>query len=401
MPHSKAGSGSPHPESYSFQRCWAEIDFSALRHNVAVVRDLIGPEAGIMAVVKTNAYGHGVEDLARELRYLVEMFGVANATEALQLRRIAPEAPILILGPALAEEREAIIRHEFIPVISSVEEARAYAALLDKREDGSPAGLFNVHLKVDTGMGRIGVWWENAVDEACAIQEIPGLRLAGVATHLPSADEDFEFTTAQLARWEALLRDLRAAGIDPPAVHALNSAGAIRFAESLSRQAEWEPRNGGLIVRAGLALYGSSPLPEFQAKLRPILAWKSRIILVRDVPAGRGVSYGRTFVTPEPMRIATVAVGYGDGYHRSLSNRGTEVLIGGRRCALLGRVTMDQILVDVTSVPGAASGDEAVIMGRQGSEEILAAELAEKAGTIPWEIFTSIGGRVTRRYIAD
>ena len=379
-------------------RCWAEIDFAALRHNVAAIREHVGPAIGIMAVVKTNAYGHGMEDLAKELRYLVEMFGVANVTEALQLRRLAPDSPILILGPALPEEREAVVRNEFIPVLSSVEEAREYAALLDKTEDGLPSTFLNAHLKIDTGMGRIGVWWEEAVEAARAILEIPGIRLTGVATHLPSADEDWDWTVEHLAHWDRVVADLRAAGIDPPVVHVLNSAGTIRFAGTRRGSQSPEGRTGDM-VRAGLMLYGSSPIPEFQPRLRPVLAWKSRIVLIRDVPAGRSVSYGRTFVTPRPMRIATVSVGYGDGYQRHLSNAGAEVLIGGRRCPVLGRVTMDQIMADVTGLDLAQPGSEVVLIGRQDGEEILAAELAAKAGTIPWEIFTGISSRVTRCFL--
>ena len=287
-------------------------------------------------------------------------------------------------------------------MLSSVEEARAFAALLDKQEDGSPAAFLNAHLKVDTGMGRIGVWWEEAVDVACAIASIPGIRLTGIATHLPSADEDFNWTTEQLARWESLIAKLRASDIEPQVVHALNSAGAIRFAAALPKPVvDGVPVASGDIVRAGLMLYGSSPLPEFQSRLRPVLTWKSRVILIRDVPAGRGVSYGRTFITPGAMRIATVAVGYGDGFQRHLSNTGAVVLIGGKRCPVLGRVTMDQIMVDVSALPEAGVGDEVVLIGRQGGEEILAAELAAKAGTIAWEIFTGISARVSRRYLAD
>jgi len=376
--------------SEPFRRCWAEIDLNALRHNVAAIREHVGANVGMMAVVKANAYGHGVVELARELRYLVEMFGVASVAEALQLRRVAPNTGIVVLGPALPEEREALMRNAFIPVVSSLEEAQAYAKLAGCLKRADP---FPIHLKVDTGMGRIGVWYEEALEVARAIAALPGIQLSGMATHLPAADEDAEWTRAQLARWETLQSDLRKAGITIPVIHSLNSAGTILFNERA------HAASGGDIIRPGLILYGSSPVPEFQARLRPVLAWKSRITLLRQVPAGRSVSYGRTFVTPAPMRIATVCAGYADGYSRHLSNAGAEVLIGGRRCAVLGRVTMDQILVDASGAPQAAVGDEVVLIGSQGSAEITAAELAAKAGTIPWEIFTSISSRVVRYYI--
>ena len=378
--------------SEPFRRCWAEVDLNALRHNVATIREHVGPNIGIVAVVKANAYGHGVVELARELRYLVEMFGVASVAEALLLRRVAPDSPVVVLGPALPEEREALLRNLFIPVISSLEEAEAYAGLASSLKLSAP---FPVHLKVDTGMGRIGVWHEEAVSVARAISALPGIRISGVGTHLPAADEDAQWTVDQLARWEECVRNLREAGMEIPLVHSLNSAGTILF----NKRANLTSGTGGDVIRPGLLLYGSSPVPEFQAKLRPVLAWKTRITLVRQVPGGRSVSYGRTFVTPTAMRIATVCVGYADGYPRHLSNAGAEVLIGGRRCAVLGRVTMDQILVDVSAVPQAEVGDDVVLIGRQGEEEISAGELAAKSGTIPWEIFTGISSRVIRYYL--
>ena len=376
--------------SEPFRRCWAEIDFNALRQNVAAIREHVGADVGMMAVVKANAYGHGVVELARELRYLVEMFGVASVAEALQLRRVAPDTGIVVLGPALPEEREALVRNGFIPVVSSLKEAQAYSKLAARLKRVDP---FPIHLKVDTGMGRIGVWHEEALEVAQAIVALPGIQLSGIATHLPCADEDAEWTRAQLARWETLQTDLRRAGIAIPVVHSLNSAGTILFHDRA------HAASGGDIIRPGLILYGSSPVPEFQARLRPVLAWKTRITLLREVPAGRTVSYGGTFVTPAPMRIATVCAGYADGYSRHLSNVGAEVLIGGCRCPVLGRVTMDQILVDASGVPEAAVGDEVALIGSQGSEEITAAELAKKSGTIPWEIFTNISSRVVRYYI--
>jgi alanine racemase len=203
-----------------------------------------------------------------------------------------------------------------------------------------------------------------------------------VATHLPVPDEDGEFTEAQLRRFEALVLPHAL-----PLVHSLNSAGVIAFA---SHSAD--------MVRAGLMLYGSSPIPVFQSRLRPVMAWKTRIALVREVGAGRGVSYGRTFIAPHTMRVATLVVGYADGYLRALAGHDAAVLICGRRCPLLGRVTMDMVMVDVTAIDGIAEGEEVVLLGRQAGEEISAAELAERAGTIAWEIFTGVKARVERVY---
>ncbi len=368
----------PRPPSPEHPRTWAEIDTAALRHNVAVVRALTSERVRIMAVVKADAYGHGVGIVVPALAESVEIFGVANVAEARLVRALAEQHPIYILGPALPEERAQIVERRFIPLVSDLAEAQAYAAL-------AAAAPFDIHVKLDTGMGRIGVWQDDALEIVRAIRALDGVRIVGLASHLPVADSDETFTHTQLGHFEKLVAQLRADGLASPIVHVENSAGVIGF-----------PAHAGDMVRTGLMLYGSSPVPAFQPELRAALTWKTRVVLVRDVGEGRSVSYGRTFTTDRPMRIATLAVGYADGYRRHLSGRGAEVLIRGQRCAVLGRVTMDQILADVTALPEASVGEEAVLLGAQGDEALLAAELAEKAGTIAYEIFTGIGPRVVR-----
>ena len=363
------------------KRCWAEIDVDALRGNVAVARQLGGGRAGIMAIVKANAYGHGLMEVAAALSGGVEMFGVANVAEAQTLRQAVPQAKIFILGAALHWEREEIVRAGFIPCLSSLDEARLFDAI------PSPSRLC-AHVAVDTGMGRMGVWQDEAVETIREMMRLPHLEISGIATHLPVADEDDQYTAQQIARFEKIVEQLRASGLQAPVIHSHNSAGVIRFGN----------RAGG-IVRAGLMIYGVSPVPGFQDRLRPVMTLKTRVILVREVAAGRNISYGRTFITPRPMRVATLAVGYADGYPRTLSNHNAAVLIQGRRCPVLGRVTMDQTMVDVTDLHPVAPGDEVVLIGRQGDEEIPALELAGKAGTIVWEIFTGIKGRVERIYL--
>lgn len=362
------------------RRCWAEIDFAALRHNVRAVRAHLGEAVRIMAVAKADAYGHGAQPVARALAPHVEMFAVANLREARELREAVAEAPIYLLGPALAEERAEIVARGFLPAISTLEEALAYDALAEGRR-------VPIHLTIDSGMGRIGVWEKEALKLAKQITALAGVQITGFATHLPVSDEDDACTAEQLRRFDELSRELRTTLREPALRHSHNSAGIIGF-----------PGSCGEMVRAGLMLYGSSPRLEFQARLRPVLTWKTRVVLVRDFGAGRSVSYGRTFLTAGAMRIATLAVGYADGYPRHLSNENAEVLIRGWRCAVLGRVTMDQIMVDVTALPEVAAGEEVVLLGAQGSECIPAAELAKKAGTIPWEIFTGLGARVERVY---
>lgn len=361
-------------------RSWAEIDLGALRHNITAARSQLAPGVKVMAVVKANAYGHGLGAVAKALVGHTEMFGVATVGEAEELRGHVPEVPIFILGPALPDERPRVTAGRFVPAISTVEEARDYAAL-------AGAEPLPVHLIIDTGMGRVGILEDHAVSAAREILALGGLAVTGLASHLPVADEDDAFTREQLAHFHEVVGQLRALGISQPLVHIDNSAGIISY-----------PAQAGDMVRAGLMLYGSSPVPEFQPKLHAVMTWKTRITLVRDMPAGHGISYGRTFITPRPMRIATLAVGYADGYQRHLTNRDAEVLIGGQRCPVLGRVTMDQILADVSALPQVAAGDEAVLIGQQGGEEIFAAELAQKSGTIPWEIFTGVGRRVERVY---
>jgi alanine racemase len=364
-------------------RCWAEIDLGALRHNVSVVRDQVGARVRIMAIVKANAYGHGAPEVARAIGAMVQMFGVADVGEARRLRETVPAAKIFILGTALPEEREEIVRSGFVPTISSFIEAAAFGTLVRENK-------MQVHVDIDTGMGRIGIWEDDAAEEIGKIEAVPQLEIAGISTHLPSADDDENFTTQELAHFEKIIAKLRERSLRAPLIHSLNSAGIVRFSKSAHD-----------MVRPGLLLYGSSPVPEFQKKLRPVMTLKTRVTLVRDLCAGRSVSYGRTFITSDAMRVATLAIGYADGYRRHLSNRGADVLVGGRRCPLLGRVTMDQIMADVSALPHVAPGDEAVLIGRQGNEEILASELAQKAGTIAWEIFTGIGERVERRIISD
>ncbi len=361
-------------------RSWAEIDRAALVHNIGVLRARLPAETSIMGVVKANGYGHGVGLVAEAIAGVVQSFGVANLEEAIELRGLLPLAPILILAPSLPDERPGVLEHGLMPSISDVAEAQAYSALAGRLGLVAP-----VHLVIDTGMGRIGMWEEDAPAFVRQVQGLPNLQIAGLASHLPSADEDEIYTREQLARFWEIVADLRAQGLPDCTVHIENSAGGLGF-----------PESAGDLVRAGLMLYGSSPLPADQPLLRQAMTWKTRITLVREVGAGRGISYGRTFITTRPMRVATLAVGYADGFRRHLTASGAEVLIRGRRCPLLGRVTMDQIVVDVSELPEVQPGEEAVLLGRQGNEEILALEMAEKARTIAWDIFTGLGRRVRR-----
>lgn len=363
------------------KRCWAEIDLDALRHNVAKIRARLGSQTKIMAIVKANAYGHGVLPVAEALDGDVAAYGVANLAEAEQLCEFVQPHRIFILGTALPDECEQIVRREFVPVISSFEEAMAFERLAEHKP-------LAVNIAIDTGMGRIGIQGRDALAEVREISMLPRITIKTISTHLPAADEDESFTAKQIQQFEDIVGHLRAAGVHAPLIHILNSAGAIQFAD-----------HSHDVARVGLALYGCSPIPSFQKELKAVMTLKTRVTIVRELPAGHSVSYGRTFVTPSHMRVAVLAIGYADGYQRRLSNQGAGVLIRGKRCPLLGRVTMDQIMVDVTALPDLQPGEEAVVLGRQGEEEIFAADLAEKAGTIAWEIFTGVSVRVERIYL--
>ena len=361
-------------------RCWAEIDRSALRRNVAFLREKFGPGVEFLAVVKANAYGHGMIEVARTIADQTNIFGVANLEEATTLRG-AVQNPIAILGPALPEERPAIAERAFIPSVSTLEEAQDF----DRVADGRRVPII---FKIDTGMGRMGVLEEEAVAVFKAVHRLSNVRVHSVSTHLTVSDQDEEFTRGQLDSFARLVRQLRAEVPGDYKAHVLQTAGVLAFAE--------EPFE---IVRPGMLIYGISSLPEFQSSLHPVMTWKARIALIRDIPAGHGISYGRTFITPRKMRVATLSCGYADGYPRHLSNRGISVLVRGQPCPLLGRVTMDLMMIDVSHLPAAAVGDEVVLMGRQGDEEVSCVELADRAHTITWEIMTRIGARVRRVYV--
>ncbi len=368
-------------------RCWAEIHLDALTHNAGVARDLAGRDSRVLAVVKADAYGHGAVPISQHLATQcgVRDFGVANIAEAEPLRAaLDAEVSIELLPPALPGEWPAVARLGLTPWISHADEARGYARAVAEAGRTQP---LPVVVETDTGMGRTGVLPDGLSGLLEVIAGLPALRLVGLATHLPVSDADMDFTRKQLARFEEIKRVLPAQAAEFR-TQSRNSGGVLAY-----------PVENGEIVRVGLMLYGVSPLPDSAIRLRPLLTWKTRVTLVRDLPAGHGVSYGRTFVTPGPMRVATLAAGYADGYPRSLAHKGTDVLLRGKRHALLGRVTMDQMMIDVSDTAGITPGEEVVLLGTQGEEEITAVEIATRAGTIAWEIFTGLSPRVARVYL--
>jgi alanine racemase len=364
------------------------VDLDALRENLAWLRHRVGPPVKLLTVVKADAYGHGLKQIAALLMQGgTDIFGVANLAEAHAIHAVGRGWPVVMLGACLPDEVEAAVREEVRPTISSLAEAHAFSAAAAKLRQTVP-----VHVKVDTGMGRLGVAPSEAGRLVRQIHGLPGLRLEGIYTHYASAEDDARYTRRQARLFHSLLAELDDAGLRPPLVHANNSAALL-----------FEPDTTFNLVRPGLLVYGVFPPASrrrasvLRAHLRPALSWKCRVGLVKEVPAGAALSYGRTFVAPRRLRVATVTAGYGDGYLRAASNR-AEVLIAGRRCRVLGRITMDQMIADVSRVPDAMPGDEVVLIGRQGRAEITVNEVAAWCGTVPWETLTAITHRVPRLY---
>ncbi len=367
-------------------RCWAEIDLSALERNLRLIRASLPPRMRYVAVVKADAYGHGLHQTAARLMHAgADLFAVANVAEAAALRELGPGWPILLLSPLLPEEDHFLVEYDLAATVSSAEEVERFEAA------GRLAGReISIHLKIDTGMGRLGVWHDQAPALFARILQSPHLRLAGVFTHFASPDDDAAFTAEQRRRFLAALD--RCVGLKPDElfVHADNSAG-------LESMPGASPFNA---VRVGLLQFGVLPSSRsllVQVRTEPVFSFRTRIGLVKILPSGTTVSYGRTHTLSRETRIAILCAGYADGLPRALSNR-AQVLIGGQRCSVLGRVTMDQTIVDVTHVPAAAVGDEVVLVGRQGTGEISVAEFSRWADTIPWETLCSVTKRVPRLY---
>lgn len=369
-------------------RCWAEIDLAALRGNLAWIRHRIGPQKKIITVVKADAYGHGLRQIAALLMQSgTDIFGVANLAEAQAIRSVGRGWPILMLGACLPHEVDLAVRDGVMPTISSLAEARAFEAAAARQKK-----IADVQVKVDTGMGRLGVALTDAAPLVRRMKSLRHLAVTGIYTHFASAEDDAGFSRAQRRRFELVIETLRTQAILPPLIHAQNSAAWLHEPDAVSN-----------VVRPGLLVYGIVPPGRRRlsrladAHLHAALSLKCRVSLVKEIPRGTPLSYGGTFVAPRKMRVATLTAGYGDGYPRAASNR-AEVLLRGQRCRVLGRVTMDQMLVDVSRIKRVRPGDEAVLIGRQGREEITATELATWCGTVPWEILTGITYRVPRVY---
>ncbi|MFH1578047.1 MAG: alanine racemase [Candidatus Omnitrophota bacterium] len=366
----------------SYRPTWAEVNLNALGFNFRKVKAIVGKKTKIMAVVKCDAYGHGLLPIAKKLNKLgVDYLGVASIDEAIILRNEKIRLPILILGNILNKDIAPVIKHGLSQTVSD------YRLALQLNQKAKISGkIINIHIKVDTGMGRLGVLHGKAIKFIKDVLRLSYLKIEGLFTHFPCADCDPNFTYYQINIFRQLITDLKKGGIEIPLCHAANSMGIIGYPESHFN-----------LVRPGLMLYGIYPKPGLNLKLEPVLSLKARIIYSKRVPSGQGISYGRKYITKKQTNIALLPIGYGDGYPRNLSNR-ADVLIKGRRFRISGTVCMDQITVDVGNL-SAEIGDQAVLIGLQGKLKISAEELARVAKTIAYEILCGIGSRIPRVYI--
>lgn len=369
---------------------WAEINLNAFRHNVETVRKLIPKNCQLLLPLKANAYGHGLEATAKAaFEFGIDWLGLATCKEALEIRSYVPNANILVLGPSEPDDVRVLSIHNITPVLVDLENARAMNE--SARHNGMP---LQAHIKIDTGMGRVGFRYDKFEDIYAATQ-LSHIKITGIMTHLSMADHpDSRLTIDQQARFQEVLLYLFKRGITIPLRH-MEASGAVLNIDN----------SGYNMVRPGILVYGGYPVGEAEkqklhgASLEPMLTWKTRVTQVKKVPKGQTVGYNAAFVTERETYIATLEVGYGDGYRRILSNR-SFVLIRGKRYPVRGMISMDQTTVELgPEDPEVRPGDEVVLLGRQGEGEITVQEMAEWMETITYEVYTSISARVERRYM--
>ncbi len=361
----------------------AEIDLGAIRHNLEIVSHIVKDNTKILGVVKADAYGHGMKEVSKAIVDYVDYFGVASLDEAACLRGIGIKKPILVIGAILPEEIEGVIRFNVIQTVSDLDIPKRLSRLAVSKNK-----RIKVHVKIDTGMGRLGFWHEDAIEFIKKIAKLKNIIIDGIFTHFPDAEADKVFTYNQIRNFKRLAEGLEAADIHIPIKHTANSMGLIDFKDSHMN-----------MVRPGLMMYGIYPKQSLMKNilLRPALTLKTKIIHLKAMPKGRSISYGMTYVTSRPTKIATLPIGYGVGYSRHFSTK-AQVLINGIRCPIAGRVCMDMCMADVGHLKNVKPGDEVTLIGRQGNEIIRAEELARLINTIPYEVLCNIGRRVPRIY---
>ena len=370
---------------------WAEIDLDAIAHNVQGLKKYVGPDVLVGAVLKGDAYGHGAVEVAKVvLENGGDWIVVNRSNEGVELRQAGIEAPMLVLGYTLPQEAERLVRWNLQPTVSNMLQIEALSSAA-----GRKGTSMDVHLKLDTGLGRQGILPPEAVDFATAVAKTPHINIVGMYSHFAVADEGEEDSVAYTRRQFEIFMDTREdliqAGFEIPLYHVCNTAATLNLPEMHLD-----------MVRCGSAVEGAYPslAVKKSVDLRPAMSLKSHVARVKVLPPGTAVSYGRTYTTSAPTKIALVPVGFGDGYRRDLSNRGT-VLIRGQRAPIVGRVCMDQCMADVTHIPDVELHDEVVLIGSQGDECITGAEIGELLGTSPFEIMTGFAPRIPRVYVRN
>ena len=368
-------------KNIGYRPTWAELDLNNLAYNFFQIKKLLSPKTKIMACVKADAYGHGLVEVSRKLvTYQVDYLGVASIDEGIKLREAKIKSPILVLGTVLKKDILPLISYNLTQTVFSEELVFALNNL--GREKNK---IINIHIKVDTGMGRQGVLFNEAEAFIKKIYPLKYIRIEGIFTHFPCADTNKNFTNYQIKRFRDLVLNLKNKGINIPLVHAANSIGIVDY-----------PQSHFNMVRPGLILYGLYPKENLKINLKPVLSLKTKVVYVKKVPPRWGISYGHTYITKNPTNIVILPVGYGDGYPRNLSNLAS-VLIQGRRFKISGTICMDQMMVDVGNL-SVKIGQEVVLIGSQGKNKVTAEELARLSGTIPYEIVCGLGSRIWRVY---
>ncbi len=371
-----------------FRATRAEVNLDNLKYNLSCFRNHIADETRIMAVVKADAYGHGSIEIAKTaLNHGASWLGVAFVEEGIKLRKHGLNAPMLVLNPPFANQIELFFDYDLIPTIFTIDMAQLFSDQAVKKNKKK-----NIHIKIDTGMGRVGLFPPSAADKFIqSVKKLPNLVLEGFYTHFATADEkDKSYAHIQLNIFLQVIKDLKNKGICPPVVHAANSAAALEIKET------WFD-----LVRLGISMYGHYPSNEVNKEiipLKPLMSLKSRVSYVKQVPAGTCISYGCTYKTESSTLVATIPLGYGDGYSRLLSGKAA-VLIRGKRHPVIGRICMDQFMVDVSTDPRVKIGDEVVLFGEQDHEIIPVEEIAAILGTINYEVLCAVNKRVPRIYI--
>jgi alanine racemase len=364
---------------------WVEIDLDAAKHNIDRVRSIVPPGVRMLLVVKADAYGHGAVRISRlAVECGVDMLGVATLDEGRELRKAGITLPILILSPVLPQELEGVLDNDLAVTASSYEFVEKASGIAVRR-----GAVCTLHIEVDTGMGRAGIAQGQAIEAISKMSSLPGIRLAGVFTHFPASDSDVDFTMDQIRAFTGIVDGLKETGVAFEYVHCANSAAILNF-----------PSSHFNLVRPGLLVYGHAPSIVLKDTIDvvPVMSFKARLVLVRDMPGGASISYGRTYIAPGPIKMGVVPVGYGHGLSHRLSNRG-QFLFRGKRVGVIGRVTMDMTMLDLSEFADAGVGEEVVIFGRQGDTEITADDVARWDETLNYEVLCRISKRVPRVYL--